>query len=83
MELSFILKILLIGICLFALIFFIFGLAKIDWDTDVDEVLNLYRNELTRSKNELDEGNKTIDKLEKEILICKKKLKIDLFNDNN
>ena len=74
MELSEVLKIVLVGLCLFSIIFFIFGLAKIDWDTDVDSVLNLYRSELERTKNELNEGNKKIDLIEKEILKCKKKL---------
>jgi len=74
MELSEVLKILLIGFCLFSLIFFIFGLAKVDWDTDVDSVLNLYRSELERTEKELNEGNKKIDLIEKEILKCKKKL---------
>ena len=75
MELSEVLKLILIGLCAFSVIFFIFGLAKIDWDTDVDEVLKLYRSELGRTKKELELGNKKIDKIEKEILICKKKLK--------
>lgn len=68
------LKLILIGICAFTIIFFIFGLAKIDFNTDVDEVLKLYRSELERTKKELDLGNKKIDKIEHEILLCKKKL---------
>ena len=74
MELDVVLKVLLIGICLFSLIFFIFGLARIDWDTDVEEVLNMYRSELKRTKSELDKGNNKIDEIEKEIFKCKKKL---------
>ena len=74
MELDVVYKMLLIGICLFAIIFFIFGLAKIDWDTDVDSVLNMYRSELDRTKDELNKGNKKIDEIEKEIFECKKRL---------
>lgn len=74
MELSEVIKILLIGLCAFSVIFFIFGLAKIDFNTDVEEVLKLYRNELNRTKKELELRNKKINKIEKEILICKKKL---------
>lgn len=67
-------KLVLIGMCIFSVIFFVLGLAKIDFDTDVDEVLKLYRSELERTKKELDIGNKKIDNIEKEILLCKKKL---------
>lgn len=67
-------KLILVGICVFTVIFFIFGLAKIDFSTDVDEVLKLYRSELQRTKKELCIGNKKIDKIESEILVCKKKL---------
>ena len=74
MELEIVLKILLIGICLFSLIFFIFGLARVDWNTDVESVLSLYRSELKRTKSELDKGNNKIDEIEKEIFKCKKKL---------
>lgn len=74
MELDVVYKMLLIGICLFAIIFFIFGLARIDWDTDVDSVLNMYKSELERTKDELNKGNKKINEIEKEIFKCKKKL---------
>ncbi|MBQ9071841.1 MAG: hypothetical protein IJY25_01630 [Bacilli bacterium] len=74
MELDVFLKIMLIGVSLFALIFFVFGLARIDWDTDVDSVLNIYRSELKRTEEELNKGNKKIDEIEKEIFKCKKKL---------
>jgi len=69
-----ILRCLLIVLCLFSLIFFIFGLGKIDFNTDVDSVLAMYKKELKRTKKEIDEGNKMIDEIEKEIFICKKKL---------
>ena len=54
--------------------FLYFGLAKVDWSTDVDAVLKLYRNEIERTKKELNLGNKKIDELEKEISIYRKKL---------
>ena len=48
MHVNELIKLVLIGLCIFSVIFFIFGLAKIDWDTNVDEVLKIYRNELER-----------------------------------
>ena len=80
MELSEVLKIILIGLCLFSIIFFIFGLAKADWSTNVDEVLKLYKEEKEKTKKELEYGNKKINKIEKEILICKKKLNKKLID---
>lgn len=80
MDLDLILKVLLFGICLFCIVFFFVGLAKINLDTDIESVLKLYRDELKRTKKELDEGNKKINKIEKEILIYKKKLNLPLFN---
>ena len=74
MHVNELIKLVLIGLCIFSVIFFIFGLAKIDWDTNVDEVLKIYRNELERTKKELEIGNNKIDKIEKEIFTCKKKL---------
>lgn len=68
-------RFILIGICIFSCLFFIFGVARIDFDTNVEEVLKLYRSELERTKKELEIGNKKIDKIEKEILKYKKKLK--------
>ena len=74
MNVDLIFKTFLLGVCLCSIIFFIFGLAKVDWSTDVDAVLKLYRNEIERTKKELNLGNKKIDELEKEISIYRKKL---------
>ncbi len=82
MQLSEVLQFILLGICIFCIIFFFFGLGRIDWDTNVEEVLRLYRKEVERTKKELDEGNKKINDIENKIYKCKKKLNISLFDKN-
>ena len=64
-------------------IFFIFGLARVDWDTDVEEVLKLYRSEIKRVKDELEIGNKKIESIEKEIFNCKKRLGVNVFEEKD
>lgn len=80
MELVLILAIILFVICILASVLLLNIRRSGIFETNTEEVLNLFRSELERTEHILDERNKEIDKIESKILHCKKILKMKLFD---
>ena len=73
MTFDIILKSVLIGLIIFSIIFFIIGLAKVDFSTDVEKVLSMYKEAKSSAREKVEKNNNIIDNLNKEILKYKKK----------
>ena len=72
MQLEVVFKVLLIGYCIFSSVFIIVLMFKTNFETDVEEVLNLYKDEKKRTYKELEINNKKIRNLKKDIKHNKK-----------
>ena len=80
MELKF-LEIIILLLCLLSIVpIIIFFKRKKQPITDVDKLIQLYNEEINNNLEKLNKGNKIIDEIEQKILICKKKLKINIFD---
>ena len=70
----------LIGLCLISLIvLLIFMLKECDDAVDYDKIISYLNNQKELDLNTISHGNKEINKIEKEILKCKKVLHYKLF----
>lgn len=74
MQLEVVFKVLLIGYCIFSSVFIIVLMFKTDFETDVEEVLDLYKAEKKRTYKDLEINNKRINDLNKKIKNLKKAL---------
>lgn len=80
MEITY-LQIILFGLCsLSGIAVLIFALRKNDNGMDYDKIIKELNERKEKNLNTLDIKNKEIDKIEKQILECKKKLNIKLFD---
>ena len=80
MEITY-LQIILFGLCaLSGIAVLIFALRKNDKGIDYDKIIRELNERKEKNLNTLDIKNKEIDKIEKQILECKKKLNIKLFD---
>lgn len=80
MEITY-LQIILFGLCaLSGIAVLIFALRKNDKGIDYDKIIRELNERKEKDLNTLDIKNKEIDKIEKQILECKKKLNIKLFD---
>ena len=71
------LKYLLIGLIIFSIIFYIFGLSKKDTGINVEEILKLYKIEKDQLKTEIGINSEIIDKLNKKIQTLNRLNKFD------
>ena len=67
MTIEFVLKMLLIGLIFFSIIFFLLGLARYDYTENIDEILKMYKEQKQKLRKEVDNNNKIIDELEYKI----------------
>lgn len=74
-----ILQFIFFGLAFLAAIFCLIGLIRKDDGIDYDKWIKIYKHEKETSLSLINDGNKEIDRIESEILKCKKKLKMKLF----
>lgn len=74
-----ILQFIFFGLAFLAAIFCLIAMVRKDDGIDYDKWIKIYKVEKETSLTSIDEGNKEINRIESEILKCKKKLKMKLF----
>lgn len=78
MEIN-ILEIFLLILCLISIIPIIIFFKRKTNQTDIKQLIEIYNDKMKENLEQLNQGNQTIDELEHKILICKKKLKMNIF----